>query len=158
MIRYLIAAIALLVIVVGIQTHRLDSAQTDHAQYVANIATQAQEASEKARQTEQQHQRDIDQVRTDAANQKISDDAYAAELVAVGVSLREQQASLLADRAALRSRLTARGKTIDDLTDLLAELRTEADNHAGELAAALDASRRAGFACERSYDAMRAPK
>jgi hypothetical protein len=35
-------------------------------------------------------------------------------------------------------------------------LRTEADNTAGELATALDASRRAGFACERSYDAMRA--
>lgn len=156
--RYLIAAIALLVIVAGIQTHRLDNAQTDHADYVASIATQAQEASEKARQTEQQRQREIDQVRTDAANQKISDDAYAAELVAVGVSLREQQTSLLADRAALRARLAARGKTIDDLADLLAELRTEADNHAGELAAALDASRRAGFACERSYNAMRASK
>ena len=153
--RYLIAAIALLVIVAGIQTHRLDNAQTDHADYVASIATQAQEASEKARQTEQQHQRIIDQVRTDAANQKISDDAYAAELVAVGVSLREQQTSLLADRAALRARLAARGKTIDDLTDLLAQLRTEADNHAGELAAALDASRRAGFACERSYNTLR---
>ena len=152
--RYLIAAIALLVIVAGIQTHRLDNAQTDHADYVASIATQAQEASEKARQTEQQHQRIIDQVRTDAANQKISDDAHAAELVAVGVSLREQQTSLLADRAALRARLTARGKTIDDLTDLLAQLRTEADNHAGELAAALDASRRAGFACEQAYDAI----
>lgn len=158
MTRYLIAAVALLVIVAGIQTHRLDNAQTDHADYVASIATQAQEASEKARQTERKHQRDIDQVRTDAANQKISDDAYAAELVAVGVSLREQQAKLLADRAALRARLAARGKTIDDLTDLLAELRTEADNHAGELAAALDASRRAGFACERSYNAMRASK
>ena len=153
--RYLIAAIALLVIVAGIQTHRLDNAQTDHADYVASIATQAQEASEKARQTEQQRQREIDQVRTDAANQKISDDAYAAELVAVGVSLREQQTSLLADRAALRARLAARGKTIDDLADLLAQLRTEADNHAGELAAALDASRRAGFACERSYDSLR---
>lgn len=156
--RYLIAAIVLLVIVAGIQTHRLDNAQTDHAQYVANVATQAQEASEKARQTEQKHQRIIDQVRTDAANQKISDDAFAAELVAVGVSLLEQQNKLLADRAALRARLTARGKTIDDLADLLAQLRTEADNHAGELAAALDASRRAGFACERSYDAMRASK
>ena len=153
--RYLIAAIAFLVIMAGIQTHRLDNAQTDHAQYVASIATQAQEASEQARQTEQQHQRDIDQVRIDAANQKISDDAHAAELVAVGVSLREQQAKLLADRANLRARLAARGKTIDDLTDLLAQLRTEADNHAGELAAALDASRRAGFACERSYDSMR---
>lgn len=155
MARYLIAAIAVLVIVAGIQTHRLDNAQTDHADYVASIATQAREASEKARQAEQQHQRIIDQVRTDAANQKISDDAHAAELVAVGVSLREQQTKLLADRAALRSRLTARGKTIDDLTDLLAQLRTEADNHAGELATALDASRRAGFACERSYDSMR---
>ncbi len=155
MIRYLIAAIALLVIVAGIQTHRLDNAQTDHAQYVASVATQAQEASEKARQAEQQHQRIIDQVRTDAANQKISDDAHAAELVAMGVSLREQQSSLLADRANLRARLTRRGKTIEDLTDLLAQLRTEADNHAGELAAALDSSRRAGFACERSYDAIR---
>lgn len=156
--RYIIVAIALPVIVAGIQTHRLDNAQIDHANYVTSIATQAREASEKARQTEQQLQRDIDQVRTDAANQKISDDAHAAELVAVGVSLRDQQASLLADRAALRARLTARGKTIDDLADLLAQLRTEADNHAGELAAALDASRRAGFACERSYDAMRASK
>lgn len=153
--RYLIAAIAFLVIVAGIQTHRLDNAQTDHADYVASIATQGQEASEKARQTEQQHQRNIDQVRTDAANQKISDDAHVAELLAVGVSLRQQQSSLLADRAGLRARLAARGKTIDDLTDLLAQLRTEADNYAGELAAALDASRRAGFACERSYDSMR---
>ena len=153
--RYLIAAITALVIMAGIQTHRLDNAQTDHAQYVASIATQAREASEKARQTEQQHQRDIDQVRIDAANQKISDDAHVAELVAGGVSLRQQQSSLLADRAGLRARLAARGKTIEDLTDLLAQLRTEADNHAGELAAALDASRRAGFACERSYDSMR---
>ena len=153
--RYLIAAIALLVIVAGIQTHRLDNAQTDHADYVASIATQAQEASEKARQTEQQRQREIDQVRTDAANQKISDDAHADELVAMGVSLREQQSSLLADRANLRARLTKRGKTIEDLTYLLAQLRTEADNHAGELAAALDSSRRAGFACEVSYDAIR---
>lgn len=153
--RYLIAAITALVILLGIQTHRLDNAQTDHADYVASIATQAQEASEEARKTEQQHQRNIDQVRTDAANQKISDDAHVAELLAVGVSLRQQQTSLLADRAGLRARLTARGKTIEDLTDLLAQLRTEADNHAGELAAALDASRRAGFACERSYDAIR---
>lgn len=155
MIRYLIAAIVVLVIVAGIQTRRLDNAQTDHAQYVTDIATKAQQDSEKARQTEQQRQRDIDQVRTDAANQKISDDAHAAELLAAGNSLRQQQTSLLADRAALRARLTARGKTIEDLTDLLAQLRTEADNHAGELAAALDSSRRAGFACERSYDSLR---
>lgn len=155
MTRYLIAAIVALVIVAGIQTHRLDNAQTDHAQYVSGIEAQAKETSEQARQTEQKHQQAIEQVRTDAANQKISDDAHAAELVAMGVSLREQQSSLLADRANLRARLTKRGKTIEDLADLLAQLRTEADNHAGELAAALDSSRRAGFACEASYDAIR---
>lgn len=155
MIRYLIAALVALVIVAGIQTHRLDNAQTAHAEYVAGIERQANEASEQARKTEQKHQQAIEQVRTDATNQKISDDAHAAELVAVGVSLREQQSSLLADRANLRARLAARGKTIEDLTYLLAQLRTEADNHAGELAAALDSSRRAGFACERSYDAIR---
>ena len=158
MTHYLIAVIGALVILLGIQTHRLDNAQTAHAEYVADIERQTKEASEQARQTEQKHQQAIEQVRTDAANQKISDDAHTAELVAVGVSLREQQAKLLADRANLRARLAARGKTIDDLTDLLAELRTEADNHASELATALDASRRAGFACERSYDAMRASK
>lgn len=153
--NYLLAAIAALVLLLGIQTHRLDNAQTAHAEYVADIERQANEASEKARQTEQKHQQAIEQVRTDAANQKISDDSHAAELVAMGVSLREQQTKLLADRANLRARLAKRGKTIEDLTDLLAQLRTEADNHAGELAAALDSSRRAGFACERSYDAIR---
>lgn len=158
MIRYLIAAIAVLVIVAGIQTHRLDNAQADHAQYVARVAAQAQEASENARQTEQQRQRDIDQVRTDAANQKIIDDARAAELLAAGDSLREQQVKLLADRAALHTRLAARGKTIEDLTDLLAQLRTEADDYAGRLAIALTESRRAGFACERSYETLRSTK
>lgn len=155
MIRYLIAALALLVIVAGIQTHRLDNAQTAHAEYVADIERQAKAASEQARQTEKKLQQTIERVRTDAANQKISDDAHAAELVAVGDSLRDQQAKLFADRANLRARLAARGKTIDDLTDLLAQLRTEADSYAGELAAALDASRRAGFACERSYESLR---
>ncbi len=158
MTRYLFAAIAALVILLGIQTHRLDNAQTDHAEYVSGINKQAKESSEQARKTEQQRQRDIDQVRTDAANQKAKDDSRAAELLAAGDSLRKQQTSLLADRAALRARLTARGKTIDDLNDLLAQLRTEADNHAGELAAALDSSRRAGFACERSYNTLRSSK
>lgn len=56
------------------------------------------------------------------------------------------------------ARLTERGKTIDDLVDLLAELRSETDGYAGELAAALTASRRAGFAYEASYDAIAAQR
>ena len=69
-------------------------------------------------------------------------------------SLRDQTAKLLADRATLRARLAARGQTIDGFADLLAQLRSEADDYAGGLAAALDASRRAGFACEASYAAL----
>ena len=121
---------------------------------LAEIATAATKASEKARQTEQQRQREIDQVRANDAIQKQKDDAIAAQQRADNDSLRNHTRQLLADKAALNTRLAERGKTIDDLVDLLAELRSEADGYAGELAAALTASRRAGFACERSYDAV----
>lgn len=156
--NWLIGVVIALVIACGMQTYRLQTMKTAHAEYVADIEGQARKASEKAREVEQKRQQSIDQVRTDAANQKAQDDAHAAELAATGDSLRQQTAKLLADRTTLNSLLAARGKTINDLTDLLAQLRTEADNHAGELATALDASRRAGFACERSYDALRDSK
>ena len=93
-------------------------------------------------------------MRTDAADQKQKDDALASEQRADNDSLRDQTRKLLADKSTLNSRLAQRGKTINDLIDLLAKLRSEADGYAGELAAALTASRRAGFACERSYDAL----
>ncbi|MFS2161810.1 DUF2514 family protein [Pseudomonas sp. Pseusp122] len=126
----------------------------DYSDYKADIAEAARKAEDEARQTEQKRQRDIDQVRTDAANQKTVDDALAARQRTDIDSLRDQTSKLLADRTALSTRLAARGKTIGDLADLLAQLRTEADGYAGELASALTASRRAGFACQRSYDAV----
>ena len=125
-----------------------------HQMVLADIATDATKASEKARQTEQQRQRDIDQVRADAADQKQKDDAIAAEQRADNDSLRDQTRQLLVDKSTLNTRLAERGKTINDLVDLLAELRSEADGYAGELAAALTTSRRAGLACEASYAAI----
>ena len=133
---------------------QLSDLNAAHQTTLADIATAATRASEKARQTEQQRQRDIDQVRVDATGQKQKDDALAAEQRADNDSLRDQTRKLLADKSALNTRLTERGKTINDLVDLLAELRSEADGYAGQLAAALTESRRAGFACERSYDAV----
>ena len=133
---------------------QLSDLNAAHQTTLADIATAATRASEKARQTEQQRQRDIDQVRVDATGQKQKDDALAAEQRADNDSLRDQTRKLLADKSALNTRLTERGKTIDDLVDLLTELRSEADGYAGELAAALTDSRRSGFACERSYDAV----
>ena len=133
---------------------QLAEVRAEYSDYKTSVATAATDASEKARKTEQQRQRDIDQVRTDAADQKQKDDALASEQRADNDSLRDQTRKLLADKSTLNSRLAQRGKTISDLIDLLAELRSEADGYAGELAAALTASRRAGFACERSYDSV----
>ena len=132
----------------------LASLNAAHQATLADIATAATKSSEKARQTEQQRQRVIDQVRFDAADQKHKDDAIAAQQRADNDSLRDQTRKLLADKSALNTHLAERGKTIDDLVDLLTELRSEADGYAGELAAALTDSRRSGFACERSYDAV----
>ena len=142
----------------GVQTYRLMSLQTTYADHLAQDAGEKQIAESAARQEDQRRQTAIDQVRTDAQTQKLDDDAHAAELATAGDGLRKQTANLLADRAALVARLAVRGKTINDLADLLAQLRTEADDYAGSLAGALDASRRAGFACEASYDALRAAK
>ena len=139
------------------QTHQLSEARAEYASYKSDKADEATKASEDARLAEQKHQRKIDQVRADAVDQKQKDDALAAEQRADNDSLRDQTRKLLADKSTLNTRLTERGKTINDLVDLLAELRSEADGYAGELAAALTESRRAGFACERSYDAVTMP-
>ena len=136
----------------------LASLSTAYQTTLGDIATAATKASEKARQTEQQRQRDIDQVRANDAIQKQKDDALAAQQRADYGSLHDQVRKLLADKFALNTRFAERGKTINDLVDLLAELRSEADGYAGELAAALTASRRAGFTCERSYEALSADK
>ena len=137
---------------------QLAEVRAEYSDYKSRVASAATDASEKARKTEQQRQRDIDQVRADAVDQKQKDDALAAEQRADNDSLRDQTRKLLADKSTLNSRLAQRGKTISDLIDLLAELRSEADGYAGELAAALTESRRAGFACERSYDSVAVPR
>ena len=128
----------------------------EFSDYKTETATAATKASEDARALEQQRQREIEKVRTDATKQKQKDDALADLQRADGDRLRDQVGQLLADKTTLSTRLAERGKTIEDLIDLLAELRAEADKYAGELAAALTASRRAGFACEGAYDAVNA--
>ena len=133
---------------------QLADVRKEFADYKTGIAAAATKASEEARVLEQQRQRDIEKVRTDAVEQKQKDDALADLQRADSSRLREQIGQLLADKRILNTRLAERGKTIEDLADLLAELRSEADGYAGELAAALTASRRAGIACEASYDAI----
>lgn len=122
-----------------------------HQTALSDISTAATKASKKAREAEQQRQRHIDRVRAIDAIQKEKDNDLAAHQRADHDSLRDQTRKLLADKAALSTRLTQRGKIIKDLADLLAELRSDADGYAGDLAAAHTASRRTGFAYESSY-------
>ncbi|MDH0745746.1 DUF2514 domain-containing protein [Pseudomonas sp. GD03842] len=68
-------------------------------------------------------------------------------------SLQHQITGLLAQRKRCDVSLASTGKTRDDLADLLADLRREADEEAGSLAAALDRSRIAGQLCESLYSA-----
>ena len=68
-------------------------------------------------------------------------------------SLQQQVTDLLARRKRCAADLASTGKTRDDLADLLADLRREADDEAGSLAAALDRSRIAGQLCESLYSA-----
>jgi len=155
--------LALLVAIACFSTWKVDAwrygkqladMRKEFADYKTGIAAASTKASEEARVLEQQRQRDIEKVRADAAEQKQKDDALVDLQRADGHWLREQIGQLLAGKATLNTRLTERGKTIEDLVDLLAELRSEADGYAGELAAALTESRRAGFACEASYDSI----
>ena len=132
----------------------LADVRKEFAYYKTDIATAFTKASEEARMLEQQWQRELEKVRTDVAEQKQKDDALVDLQRADSNRLREQTRQLLADKTALNTHLAEQGKTIEDLVDLLAELRSEADGYAGDLAAALTASRRAGFACEANYDAV----
>lgn len=136
------------------QTLTLGDVRTEFANYQSDIATAAQTASEKAREVEQKRQRDIDQVRDDAQKQIKVAAADAVNAQSAADSLQLQVSKLLASRASLNSQLAAGGKTIRDLTSVLADLRQRADQRAGELAAVSDASRIAGLACERAYDAL----
>lgn len=68
-------------------------------------------------------------------------------------SLQQQVTDLLAKRKRCTADLASTGKARDDLADLLADLRREADDEAGSLAEALDRSRIAGQLCESMYSA-----
>jgi chromosome segregation ATPase len=137
------------------QTLALGDVRTEYAKYQSDIATAAQDASEKARETEQQRQRDIDQVRDDAQKQIKVAAADAVNAQSAADSLQLEVSKLLAGRATLNSQLAVGGKTIRDLTAVLADLRQRADQRAGELAAVADSSRIAGLACEKAYDSAR---
>ncbi|TWC27693.1 MULTISPECIES: DUF2514 family protein [unclassified Pseudomonas] len=140
---------------VGYLSWRLDTVKADRAL----IATELDTA--KARVTSLGNTLRLQRQITDDIN-RVSDDAKdkaehvtAAVVIADGRarSLQQQITNLIATRKSCAAEVASGGKARADLTVLLADLRRSADETAGSLAAALDRSRIAGFACEAAYSA-----
>ena len=140
---------------IGYLALRLDSVKDDRAVITAERDTATARVGSLTNTL--RLQREI----TDDIN-RVSDDAKAkTEHVTAAVaiadsrarSLQQQITDLIAKRKSCTAEVASGSKTRADLTVLLADLRRSADETAGRLAAALDRSRIAGFACEAAYSA-----
>ena len=140
---------------IGYLALRLDSVKDDRAVITAERDTATARVGSLTNTL--RLQREI----TDDIN-RVSDDAKAkaehitaAAVIADGRarSLQQQITDLIAKRQSCSAEVASGSKTRADLTVLLADLRRSADEEAGRLAAALDRSRIAGFACEAAYSA-----
>ncbi|APV42120.1 hypothetical protein PFAS1_23370 [Pseudomonas frederiksbergensis] len=138
---------------IGYLSWRLDSVKADRE----FVATERDTAN--ARVTSLGNTLRLQRQITDDIN-RVSDDAKAkAEHVTAAVviadgrarSLQQQITDLIAARKSCTAEVASGSKARADLTVLLADLRRSADERAGSLAAALDRSRIAGFACEAAY-------
>ncbi|KDD65324.1 hypothetical protein V466_29090 [Pseudomonas mandelii PD30] len=140
---------------IGYLSLRLDSVKADRA-----LATTERDSAT-ARVTSLGYTLRLQRQITDDIN-RVSDDAKAkTEHVTAAVaiadsrarSLQQQITDLIAARKSCTAEVASGSKARSDLTVLLADLRRMADETAGSLAAALDRSRIAGFACEAAYSA-----
>ncbi|MCL4631507.1 DUF2514 family protein [Burkholderia sp.] len=129
-----------------------------HADGVRTTAASAQKAQldavAAARTEEQRRTAAQSEIANDANQQRTAAlaDAFAARAVAGSLQQRVDQLVAAARHPAAAAGSPATG----DALDLLADVLGRADERAGELAEALDASRIAGLACEKSYDSLTA--
>jgi len=136
---------------------RLDHTKTDLAAVTGERDVALARAASIGKTLALQRQLTVDSNKaTDHATEQANHVAAAA-VVSDGVarSLQQQVTDLLARRHRCAANLASAGKTRDDLATVLADLRREADDEAGSLAAALDRSRIAGQLCESMYSAAR---
>jgi hypothetical protein len=126
--------------------HATDKEHAAEAQTQAVNAARAEEQRRTAAQSE---------VAKDANTQRTAAlaDAFAAR--AAAGSLRDQVASLVRSaKAASHSAAATGSPAAPDALDLLANVLSQSDERAGELAKIADDSRIAGQQCERDYDAL----
>lgn len=130
-----------------------EQVETMRAEQAAELAKLGNEYRERERgwandlqKVAEDGQAEIDQARGDAA---------AAVRVSVGLRERARILAARCSPAAPGAAPTASGPATEGPGLVLADVFGRADDTAGELAAAYDAARAAGRACERAYDAVR---
>lgn len=130
-----------------------NSWQATHSEYVAQVEKAAKAASDQARSEEQRRQAAIEGIRRDGQQKQAE---LAADIDAVtGINQRLREEIDRIKLAASKYSGAATGsETAEPAVVVLGELFKSASERAGELAAALGASRSAGLTCEASYDAL----
>lgn len=162
------AVVAVLVGLLGWQTVRLANEQREHAETVEQHATEltkrertARQAVEDARTEEQRRTKAAQEIadETQAQLDQARNDADAARTA--GERLRQRVAALTASlgRGACKEPGAAGASPPAQATeDLLERVQRRLDEAADGIAGFADQAHAAGSACERSYDALTAPK
>lgn len=127
-----------------------------HAQRESTWERAARESTDLQRQIETTRRKAADKEIEDARNDAAMDARRAADLRAANGRLLDHVARLAAaaDRPRSDPPATTRSEAAAGPGLVLADLYRSADLEAQELAAAYDASRRAGLTCERVYTSL----
>ena len=148
--------------IASLQTWRLASEQrshaetrTSHAQYRADIERQRAEASEQARQKEQElsHAATQAQAQADALREQLDRDRDLARASSQRLRDAAATAALVADSQCQAATSAAVGKTAESAARVLERVLGELDQRAGAVESFADASRVAGLQCEAIHDA-----
>jgi hypothetical protein len=137
------------------ENRALQVEKTAHAQDKQHAAEAQTKAVNAARAEEQRRTAAQSEIANDANTQRTAAlaDAFAAR--AAAGSLRDQIASLVRSaKAASNPAVGAGSPATGDALDLLADVLSQSDQRAGDLAAYADSARIAGQQCERDYDAL----
>lgn len=156
--------IGVLAAALGVQTLRLDHAETalagakaEFANERATAAQVAQAAEAAARAEEARRTEATRKVVSDAQAQTVAAQSAAHDAATAADSLRQRVAALVASsRAPGNSTAAGRGsgQQGDDPIGMLAELLNRVDERQGIVAAYADRLRIAGQSCEAAYDSL----
>lgn len=154
-----IAVIASLAVLLGIEELRISGLKTEHAEYVQEVEKRARIAADDALQEQSRRQQAFDEEAQHARNE-------IKQLESSVVALADARDGLSDDLSAALKRASQKpkyssgsaGKPSADARDLLSQLYLGSVRTNQELAEAADRLRIAGISCERSSDSLnRAP-